>query len=369
MYFAILILGFFFQLFNKRLLFWVFTITLTVMACFRYGIGLDYFGYEYLYNLLSPSVSDEIEYGIGSQEILFRSIGSFLKGLGIPYAVYLALFAIVNMVYIAKLCVRYSKNPTLSMLIFFCFYYLTWTFSGIRQGVVIAVGLYYLLVCIEKNKTLRFMFIVFLLSLIHTSALVLIILYFVSKIDFRRNTLIVLSLVAITFSIVPTGQIISSQTWLPFYSRFYTYIDIQSSFTLLDFQSIGRLVFLTIAFVFYNQFKKEGGMSKKIIDLYIVSMIFYFGLQFSELIAARLAIFGKFLDVIILANVLYLYKQRINRLIYIYMLLILCALYLYKESGEIKRAVGSDSFFAPYVNVFNKSDHTFTSRYKLLIND
>lgn len=369
MYFAILILGFIFQMFNKKIFFWSFAILITLLASLRYGIGIDYFGYEYLYSLFNPNIIHEIQYGEATQEILFRLVGSFFKSLSLPYQSFLILFAIISNIYIAKICKRYSKNPSLSILLFFAFYYLTWTFSGIRQGLVIAVGLYYLLVCLEKNKTVKFLLIVIILSLIHISALALILLYFISRVNFKKNTLIFISIIAVIFSLIPTGPLLSRATWLPFYSRIYTYFDYEISFTLFEFQTIARLAFLFVIFFFYDYYQKESEIQKKIIDLYILSMIFYFGMQFSELIAARIAIFGKFLDIIIFANILYIFKKPINRLLYIFMIFILCFMYLYKETGEIKRAVNSDEFFAPYVHIYNKSNYEFESRYNLLIND
>jgi hypothetical protein len=332
---------------------------LLILAYLRYGIGQDYFAYEFLFNRLQFSFLNEIKFGADQQEIGFRIIGSILKGIGFNYQMYLAFFATINIVYIMKICKRYSKNPTLSLFIFFCFYYLTWVFSGIRQGVVIAVGIYYLLRCIEQNKTLKFIVIVILLSLIHSSAITLLILYFISKIKFTKKKLIYISAFCIVLSMLPIGFIISKLTWLPFYYRIYFYLDKSIGLNFIDFKGVMRLIFLLIAFIFYDQYRKNSDISEKIINVYIVGLLLYFLFQFSEGTAARISLYGKVLDIVILSNILYLYKERINRLLYIYTVFFICLITLYKESGEIKDAVESKSLVAPYVNVTNKDYYSF----------
>jgi EpsG family len=367
MFYLVMITGYIFQLFNKKTLFYMFATILLLLAYFRYGIGQDYFAYEFLYSRLQFSFLDEIKYGLDAQEIGFRTIGSLLKGMGFSYQLYLAVFATINILYIVKLCKRYSKNPTLSLFIFFCFYYLTWVLSGIRQGVVIAVGLYYLLRCIEQKKTLKFIVIVFLLSLIHSSVIVLLILYFASKIKFTKRKLIIITVFCVVSSMIPIGFLISKLTWLPYYYRLYPYLELGVGLNMIDFKGFGRIVFLVIAFLFYNQYCKQNEISEKVINMYIVGLLLYFLFQFAEGPAARLSIYGRVLDILVFANILYLYKEKINRLLYIYAVFALCLMTFYKESGEIKKAVGSESIVAPYVNVINKDNHEFTSRFNFKV--
>lgn len=369
MYFTAMLTGFVFQLFNKKALFWVFAIFLALMAFLRYGTGLDYFSYEFLFNRLQDSPIDEFKYGADHQEVGFRIFGSFLKSLGVSYQFYLIIISSITLFFIFKLCSRYSKNPTLSLLIYFSFYYLTWTFTGVRQGLVIAVGLYFLLRSIEKNSIKSLVVIVALLSLIHSSAVMLLVLYFASKINFKKNTLIALSVLGVVFSVLPLGAIINKFPWIPFYNRIIPYLDLDLALNTPDFQGFGRILFLLIAFYCYNAYAKQDDMSKKVINMYIVSLILYFFLQFSELTAARLSIYGKFLDIIILANILYLYKRFINKLYYVYGIFALCALYLFKEGTELERGFEKkegDPLFPPYVNVFNQDEFYFNDEYYYL---
>lgn len=363
MYFGVMLTGYFMQFFNNRFFLIIFTLILAILGFFRYGIGIDYFAYQFLYDRLLPNIFEEIKYGVDFQETGFRALGSFLKGLGFSYQAYLIVLMSVTMFFMYKIVKRYSLNPTLSMLLFFCFYYLTWTFSGVRQGLVIAVGLYFLLKYIEEKKGIRLVVVSILLSFIHTSALSLILYYLLSKLNFNRKSLIVITIFSVIVSFLPTGNLVSQMTFLPFFSDLFPYIETGVGVNFLDFQSISRLVFLAVALIFYNVYADQNEMSKKIMNIYIFSTIIYLLFQFSELTAARIAIFGKFLDIIIFANVLYLYRESINKLLYIYAIFILCSLYLVKEvDTQITSTVENNSILAPYPTVFNGDD----SRYNYL---
>ena len=366
-FYGVLLFGYAASWFNKKILFYFFAFILAVLAFFRYGIGIDYFAYQYLFGMLQPSLFYELKYSILEQEVGFRAIGALFKSWGINYQVYLAFFSFVNLLYIVKLCKRYSINPTLALVLFFSFYYVTWLFSAIRQGLVIAVGLYYLLKCIEERKPIKLILISLLLSSIHISALILIFLYVASKFNFKKRSLMILSVISIMFSFLPTGVLISKLSWLPLIGSKLIYIESTTGINSLDFQSIARILLLLMALVFYDYYSKQNEVSKKIINLYIISIIMYFLFQFSELIAARFAIYGKFLDIIILSNVLYHYKERINRLIYIYLIFVLCSLYLYKETNnQINGALFKEYKYPPYVNIFNKEEFEFKNPYRTL---
>lgn len=367
MYYIVFLLGIILSIINdkKRLSLYLFAIILAMIAFFRYGVGSDYFNYEFLYIRIKESIVDEWYNGADNQEFGFRIFGAFLKSLGFSYQQYLIVIASINLLYVVKTCKEYSKNPTLSLLIYFSFYYVVWTFSGLRQGVTMAVGVYYLLKSIEKNNALKFAFIVLLLSFIHESAVILLLLYFVSKVNFKKKSLIYVSIFSIIWSMFPVGFLISKLTWLPFMGRVNHYIDDSISLNLIDFQGFARIVFLIMIFIYYDAYSEQDTISKKIINVYIVSITIYFILNFSELIAARISIFGKYLDVILLTNIYYLYKQKINKLLYVYGLCILCVVYLSKDlfslkvHSQIGKVEEKNSIIVPYTNIYNKDEYWF----------
>ncbi|WP_312755164.1 EpsG family protein [Rummeliibacillus suwonensis] len=369
MYYAVYVLGLIFSFINGRskIFFMLFFLSLACLAFFRYGVGPDYFAYEYLFNRLDESPIHEFSFGLDQQEILFRLFGSLLKSIGFSYQQYLMVIAMINLYYISKICRKYSENPTLSLFLYFCFYYFVWTFSGLRQGMTLAIGIYYLLQCIEKNKFLKLIIVTIVLSFVHTSSIILIPLYLVSKIDFKKKTLIYFVLFSIFISLLPVGAFIQHLAWIPFMDRILPYTAFSNGLNnIFDFQSTIRIIFLCIIFFYYDAYTSRGGYSKRIINVYIISYCFYFLLKFSEITAARIALYGGLLNIILLANFYYLYKDQVNKLIYAICLIALSALYLTKELNSLEKLTGLDSvdsFQTPYTNIFHKNDYYFKNRY------
>lgn len=367
MYYIIFIIGLFLSVINdkRKVCLSIFTGILIVFASLRYGLGTDYFAYLYLYERLNYSLITELFYGLDRQEVGFRLIGSFLKNLGFSYQYYLILISIINIYFISKTCSKYSKNPIFSLLLYFCFYYLVWTFGGLRQGITLAIGVYYLLEAVNNKKSIKLVIITLLLSLIHSSAIILIILYLVSKIDLKKKTLIILSAMSILASVIPLGNIINRFTFMPYYQSISPYLDTDISLNLFDFQGLGRLFFLMISLYFYDIYSRQSSFDKKVINIYIISLLFYFLFQFSELTASRISMYGKILDILILVNLIYIIKSNLNRLIYIYLIVALCFSYITKDLIALQKNFDqSNSIIAPYTNIFNKDDYIFINRTK-----
>ena len=122
MYYLILTIGLILALLNRRFLFWIYASIITTMLAIRYGVGSDYFSYEFLYSRLQPTWMLEYKFGIDEQEQGFRVLGAFIKEMGLTYQQYLTVFAIVTIFFTALIMLKYSRNPTLSLMIYFSFY-------------------------------------------------------------------------------------------------------------------------------------------------------------------------------------------------------------------------------------------------------
>jgi hypothetical protein len=207
-----------------------------------------------------------------------------------------------------------------------------------------------------------------LLSFIHTSAIILIPLYFGARINYDRKSLIILSLIAIIISILPIGNILAKFSWLPLIGKLRPYLNHHFSLVnILDFQSLGRLIFLVIIIFYYEVYAGIDDISKKIVNIYILSLILYFLLKFSELTAARISIYGVILNIIILPNLYYMHKTKFDKLLYITLLGILCTLYFNKELYTLTQQSGlkNNSILVPYTNIFNKDEYSFKNMYYL----
>ena len=373
MFYALFIVGTFFSFFcqNKKRVLLFFTLALALISFFRYGIGTDYFAYQYLYDQLYSSFLEEYKYGLAPQELGFRMVGSIFKELGIPYQLYISIIAAVNLFFMYKLAWRYSENSMLAMFLYFCMFYFVWTLSGLRQSLTIAIGIYYLVKCIEEKKALKIIVISILLSFIHTSSLILIALYFLSKAKLSMKNYIVLTGVAVLFASLPLGFIVNYIPSSFLVSKITPYIQQNVSLNPFDFQSVARLILLIVALIYYKQLIKAKEINYKILNVYIFSILFYFFFQFGgELSASRLSIYGRVLEILIFSNIYSLYKVKINKLIIAYLITIFSFLYLNKELNSMvqQAEINYDSeSIIPYIHIYNSSEYTFSSRYYHLV--
>lgn len=338
----------------------VFAAVLFLLAAFRYGQGADYFSYATLYYWSSGSVITELVSGNGSQEIGYRFLSAIFKHYNLPYQIFISVIAVINIYFIYKTSVKYTKNPTLSMLIYYSFYYFVWTYSSLRQGLALSIGLYYMLEAIRDSKnTIKFLIIAVAVSLLHSSALVFIVMFGITKIKLGKKQLLILLAVSIAFNIVPLEEIVRKLSeYIPVLTRILYYTNGSlgiGDFT--NFKSVARFTFLFIAFLIYDVYCEESPENRKIMNIYIFSYILYFFFKFSELTAARLAIYGKILDIVIFSNAYYMLRRKENKIIYVMALFALMVLYFLKEQETLhiqSKLETAHKYMTPYVNIFNK---------------
>lgn len=159
----------------NRKSFWVPLLSLTLLASLRsYRVGTDTGNYTRNFrrnlNVDKYSFSENIEYGY---QLLEYILLHFTHN-------YFWLFLISSLIVIScyvSIIKKYSVNYIFSVFLYITLGSYTFYFNGLRQGIAMAIitlGTPYLL----EKKTLKFLLIVGLASLFHTSALFIIPFYF-----------------------------------------------------------------------------------------------------------------------------------------------------------------------------------------------
>lgn len=156
---------------KRQHLFYAAFLFLTIAICFRYGQGTDYFGYM---NVFLRRDHGEIGYTI-LQEVF--------GALGLPFELLAAVIALFQMLCIQRGIMKYSPYKLFSLLLMYPTIYLTYFFSAIRQGIVIAFFLGFMLEWLFEDKWLKYVIACIILATFHSSALVLLPLVIIKKID------------------------------------------------------------------------------------------------------------------------------------------------------------------------------------------
>jgi hypothetical protein len=368
-YLAVLFIGACFSILNGKSkgFFHSYLFLLLMLACFRYGVGPDYFSYEFLYTVVNTSVVDQ--FNASGQELLFRLLGSALQSFDFTYQEYVAFTALITLYYIGKTCLRYSHYPVVSLFFYYCFFYFVWVFSGIRQGLTLAIGVYYLLECLENRNHIKFTIITFILTLIHASSAILPLFYVIAHLNLRRKTLLVGVFFCFCISFIPANYYMEIFNRLPYGDRIDFYFRLGNpedfSISYFDFKSIARFVLLILfGVLFAKNYDNSNGIHSKIMNIYVVSFGFYYALRFLEILASNASIYGFVLLVVILPNMYGRLKNGPNSIVFLFFVSILSIAFFFKTlfSMEDMSKVSHSSLIIPYTNIFNKYEYSFPRR-------
>ena len=262
-----------------------------VVIALRYGVGADYFSYEYIYNFLDVSSFGNMMSSMDNIEIGFKSIFYVGRILNLSYAVTIGLISLVMTLGVALLIDAKSENVPLSYLLFYACFFLPWNLNAVRQGLAIALSLYLMFGNLILEFKYKVLLLVALMSL-HVSAIIVLPLYLVSKKDIGKKNMAIIIGVSMVLSLLPLNSILSLFENVPFLSKLALYAT--SSSGLLDFQSISRIVILAPLLYFYDRFE-----DKVMVNFSLLSFALYFTLKSNELIASRMSIYGFFLIIIL----------------------------------------------------------------------
>lgn len=163
----------------------------------RYGVGVDYFSYVYLYkNFIDSNFSIWLDSG----EYLFHYLTSAFAHAGLHYSFYFGTIALIQIFCIYYLLRKYQYLYLfIPFVLFWNHFYLDWM-NGIRQVVAVCIFTFSVEYLIEK-KYLKYFLAIIVCSMFHRSSLILLPLVLLPNRDlFKKRWLtvcIVLAAVAI----------------------------------------------------------------------------------------------------------------------------------------------------------------------------
>lgn len=173
---------------------------LTLLLVFRFGQGTDWLGYNYIYSMAPSGSFDFADYFYSSEvhsEIGWKLINNLFKVLGLEFVWLVAFVSLLEMYLLNKFIVRYSSNCTMSLLLFFPIVYLTYFFSTLRQGIVIAVFLGLMVGWLDDGKTKRYVFATISLLAIHMMAIILALPLFVTRLSNKSLSILLAGAVVV----------------------------------------------------------------------------------------------------------------------------------------------------------------------------
>lgn len=233
---------------TKRFLFSIILLLMILFAGLRNKIGIDYFGYEGIYRAIRNGNLGLINRVIEPfMSILFKIMPSFI----------LCVLIIATIAVIVKGSIFYKFNDKYVFTALFFYYaseFLFYDMGIIRQG--LAIGICLLSIKYLKDRDIRFFALILVATMIHTSSVVFVIMWFLNNKEYSRKVYYGVSLA--TLGLYMSGKVFTS-ILIPLMSgtgliaekidKFSTYADVDITVSI-----IRRIAFL---FLFVEIFKKD----------------------------------------------------------------------------------------------------------------
>ena len=307
----------------KPFVFWISGLALVIFSGTRIGMGRDYKIYEYAYQFLDSKTAHNFE-------LIWQWINKAFHSLNLDFHTWLILVSFVTILLMFIGMRKMSKDCIFSIIAFFLIYrgYFE-TMNSMRQYV--AMGIIFASFPLFLSKKYLYFYICIALSaLFHTSALVMMVLFPLSRkrID---NSLLVIGLVVtwILGAVILQPIADFAVTLLPerygFYIRKEFIPAVSSSGFFQLFLNISALVFLAIR----SDLEKKDSQIDQYIFLYVLSILIY-NTTISFEVGIRL-MFYPFMFIFILIPNAYVFSDKIWQKGVILAILVVFSFFMLKD--------------------------------------
>lgn len=325
-----------FELLSKRksyLLYIILALLLFLFVGFRTDkVGPDYISYTEIF-YKTPTILNYFEnhniYFDFHIEWLFFIFNSLLRQFDLNH---IYMFAITSFISVF-INLYYFKNLSpyfvLSVLLYFSHAYINKEFIQIRVGLASSM-LFFSIKYIYHQNFFKFIAISSLCSLIHLSALVIIPVYFLYKLNFRSINYLILILLSIILSFqYDLGYLftfLSDINLLPYGVVRYIGSDLHYDLGLSNLVTVKQIIISLLLLFFRRKFTYHKYFEVTLC-MYLVSTFWLIIFDDFAIVAARVAALLSFVEVLLIPSFILLFKQKF--IIYSFIVLYGCyVLYL-----------------------------------------
>lgn len=344
---------------TPKVLFYILFVIFFLMLSLRYGQGTDYLSYSVIFKVI-PSTLNPMELLAAGvpQEIGWLELYGLFHVLHASFQVFIFALSLVEACLFYRFINRFCKYKILALTLSYPTLYLTYMFSALRQGLVISVFLGVLLEFYLDNKYWKYIIGCLILTTIHSSALILLIILFVRDDKLFNYKAIIYIIIAwlVGFFVYFGGKsFVSSLPFIP--ARVASYITVSS----ISIASIGErvlsFVFVTLLFTHKKDLTCE---IKRLYNAYCFSMIIYGVLLWNPLLASRFCYAFKALEIILISNLLYYDNSYVlNKVLrFCFIIVLTFTMYLKNINSYIEQGSYNDNvnaFSYPYVSLIKKN--------------
>lgn len=290
-------------------------VSLIVISGFRYKSGTDFHTYTEIY-MLAPktNLSDATDIG-------FLIICKILNRISLdPQLMFLVTSIIINILIVNTLRKK-STSYELSMWLYINTFAYYSTFNGVRQWVAAAIvfsGSEYLF----KRNFKKYLIVVILASLIHASAIVMLVIYFIvnSKPFSLRNLFIIISFIGAIFLYIPFVNLLFKLLQGTQYAYYFNVVK-DSTNGVNPIRIIVYLLPVILFALFYKKLNKKKDKEIDIIfNLCIIGSLIML-LSVKQVFFARLIFYFDVYYLLLIPRLVTIGSKKFNRLIYYFIVI------------------------------------------------
>ncbi len=164
---------------NHPVALFVFFGVLTFFCGLRSGIA-DTGAYILTFKLYPSSLSDIVWEDVGAEKGFYLLSTLFKSYISDDFHGWLFIIALISCIATALAIHRYASDKGFSCFLFIATTMFVYLVNGIRQYICVSI-LFALSYCLEEKRIFKYLIIVLVLSTIHTSALIMIPVYFLAR--------------------------------------------------------------------------------------------------------------------------------------------------------------------------------------------
>lgn len=275
---------------------------LTLFLCLRYGQGSDYFSYGHIYRELPPNLWTALRSGNIHSEPGWKALCVLCRGVGMPYPLFVALLGLLQMALLTRFLGRYCRRKVLALLLCWHTLYLTYFFSILRQGLALAMLLGLLLPWLERKRFGRYFLGCAACALLHSSALILVLLPLLQLIPWKLEQLLILTGLAWAAGLLLAGGAFRGLLTRVLPGAVVRYLE-EGQVSL--FAAGERLVSYGAVYLCWHRYaEKSDARMRLLMGIATVGLLLYGGTLWAPLVASRTAYYCKAVEIGLLSTLL-----------------------------------------------------------------
>ena len=344
---------------TPKIFYYISFAALTVMLCLRYGQGTDYISYADIYAAIPANFFEIFSSKTVHSEFGWKILCWLFRTVNTPFPAFVAILSLVEMAMLFLFVNEFCKNKVLALTLGYHTLYLTYFFSIMRQGLVIALFIGIMLDWIIQKKYIRYVILSLLCATIHTASLLLLIVPIVNtKFLAKLKWQLILVGVAWGFGVLISSGALDAVLPVILPSRIYMYLTTRKESISL-FAVIERILSFGVIFFSYWYCIKTGEENAEayttLIRIATIGMIIYGGFIWQPMIASRLSYVFKVVEIGIFCGLL-LNHRMFSKLKITYLLCLVLIMLVKNIDSYIYQGLYFESinvFNYPYISIFD----------------